>query len=118
MLAMASQIEIYEEMSALSARMVEAARSHEWDRLIDLEAAVAALRNTLMNDASATTVLSSADQARKAALIQKILADDAEVRRYTDPWMERVRHFLGRNNQRKKIEHAYGAGLMPDRSRY
>lgn len=116
--AMASQIEIYEEMSALSAHMAEAARAHEWDRVIDLENAVAALRNTLMSDTSPGTALSATDQTRKAALIQKILADDAEVRRHTDPWMERVRHFLGRNNQRKKLEHAYGAGLMPDTSRF
>jgi len=118
MLAMASQIEIYEEMSVLSARMAEAARSHEWERLIDLENSVAALRDTLISDTTSSDAMSAADQARKATLIQKILADDAEVRRHTDPWMERVRHFLGRNNQRKKIEHAYGAGLVPDSSRF
>jgi flagellar protein FliT len=45
---MPSQIDLYEEMSLLSARMVDAARAGEWDSLIELERDVTGLRNALM----------------------------------------------------------------------
>jgi flagellar protein FliT len=45
---MPSQIELYEEMSLLSSRMVEAARAGDWDSLLELEHGVATLRNSLM----------------------------------------------------------------------
>ena len=108
MLAMPSQIEMYQDMSALSAQMVEAAHANDWDRLIGLERAVAALRDALMTmDDNAG--LSGADIGLKAELIRRILDDDAEVRRHTEPWMEQVRQFLGGNARRQQVERAYGA---------
>jgi flagellar protein FliT len=116
MLTMASQIEIYEEMSALSTRMVEAAQTGEWDTLFDLEQSVSRLRVILMADLDPNAGLTKAELSRKAALIQRILDNDAEIRRYTEPRMEHVRKFLGGTTQRKKLEHAYGAGLVPGQS--
>ena len=108
MLAMPSQIEMYQDMSALSSRMVEAARANDWDRLIELEHAVAALRDSLMAmDDNAG--LNGEEIALKAALIRRVLDDDAEVRRHTEPWMEQVRQFLGGNFRRHQVERAYGA---------
>jgi len=108
MRAMPSQIELYEEMQLLSAHMVEAAQAHEWDRLIDLETRVSALRQTLMSNGSSVQ-LSATEVEAKRLLIQRILDDDAEIRRYTEPWMEHVRQFLGSTNRRKEVERAYGA---------
>lgn len=108
MLAMSSQIEIYEEMSALSAQMVEAARANDWDRLVGLERSVVQLRNTLLEDDD-NSRLSADEIEQKRALIQRILDDDAEIRRHTEPWMEQVRQFLGGNARRKQVESAYGA---------
>lgn len=105
---MQSQIELYEEMSALSARMVEAAQANDWDRLIDLEKSVAALRQALMADDD-NGRLSGTEIELKRALIQRILDDDAEIRRHTEPWMEHVRQFLGGAVRRKQVERAYGA---------
>ena len=104
---MPSQIELYEEIGVLSGRMVDAARAHDWDALIELEREVAALRDTLMtsDDSGGTTT----DVDRKRLLIQQILQDDAEVRRHTEPWMEQVRQYLGTANRRQRVEHAYGA---------
>jgi flagellar protein FliT len=48
--------------------------------------------------------------ARKRSLIQRILEDDAEVRRHTEPWMEHVRQFLGDGLRRRDVEKAYAAG--------
>ncbi|MCX7149813.1 MAG: flagellar protein FliT [Rhodocyclales bacterium] len=91
---MPSQIELYEAMSLLSSRMVAAARASDWDSLIELERRIAGLRNTLMAVPEDSNALAT-DSAHKRALIQRILEDDAEVRRHTEPWMERLRQFLG-----------------------
>ena len=108
MLLMPTQISLYEEMSTLSARMVEAARAQDWDMLIELEHAVAILRDKLMKEDS-NVGLSAAESERKSKLIQHILEDDAEVRRHTEPWMEHVRQFLGAGAKQRQVERAYGA---------
>jgi flagellar protein FliT len=109
MLTMASQIERYEEIGALSAQMVEAARVQDWDRLIELEQSVAALRDALMAEGDDNAGLRPEERAVKAALIQRILDNDAEIRRHTEPWMEHVRQFLSATTQRRRVESAYGA---------
>ena len=106
---MPSQIELYEEISLLSSRMVDAARAGEWDDLIELERGVAGLRNALMatpEDSNAP----GADLDRRRSLIQRILEDDAEVRRHTEPWMEHVRKYLGNSARRRDVEKAYADG--------
>lgn len=109
MLLMPAQIEIYEQMSALSARMVEAARASDWDQLVDLERAVASLRETLVAEVIREPN-NSQETGKKRDLIQRILRDDAEVRRHTEPWMEQVRRFLAGGARKRQIDRAYGAG--------
>ncbi len=92
-----SQILLYEEMNALSTRMAMAARAKDWEALSTLARSVAALRDSLPeNDDS----LSEAELQKKAILIQRILDDDAEIRRHTEPWMENVCRFLGNGANR------------------
>ncbi len=96
---MPTQISLYEEMNALSSRMAEAARAQDWETLKLLARSVAALRDSLTdNDAS----LSNAELQQKATLIQRILDDDAEIRRHTEPWMEQVCRFLGHGTAQRK----------------
>ena len=108
MLFMHAQISLYTEMSKLSARMVEAARANDWDNLIALERSVAALRNSLIAEEGGGEQLSSTELDLTSQLIQRILDDDAEIRRHTEPWMEQVRQFLGSGSKRRQVEHAYG----------
>lgn len=91
---MPTHVELYEEICLLSSRMVEAARARDWDKLIELERDVIRLRSRLITTPEDSELL-AADLARKHRLIQRILEDDAEVRRHTEPWMERMRQFLG-----------------------
>lgn len=107
---MPSQIEIYEEMSALSTGMVEAARTQDWERLVDLESRVSALRDALMagNDSAALT---PHEASLKAALIRRILEDDAEIRRHTEPWMEHVRQYLSTAALQRRVSSAYGDAM-------
>jgi flagellar protein FliT len=107
MAQMASQIKRYEEIGALSAQMVEAARAQDWERLIALEKSVAELRDALMADDDNEN-LAEPERRMKAALIQRILDDDAEIRRHTEPWMEHVRQFIDDTSKRRRVEMAYG----------
>jgi flagellar protein FliT len=47
---------------------------------------------------------------KKRDLIRRILQDDAEVRRHTEPWMEHVRRFLNGGAKKRQVDRAYGAG--------
>ena len=107
---MPSQIELYEEMSLLSSRMVLAARASAWDSLAELEQRVAALRDGLLAAAEEGNA-AAIDVARKHHLIQRILDDDAEVRRHTEPWMEHLCQFLGDSTRRRDILKAYAASV-------
>jgi len=109
MASMASQIDTYEEMRALSARMVEAARAGDWDSLIELEKSVSRLRDSLMGEEDANASLTPDDALRKAAIIQRILDDDAEVRRHTEPWMEKLRSYLSSDAKKRQVARAYNA---------
>jgi flagellar protein FliT len=110
MLRMPSQIELYEEMSLLSSRMAAAARASAWDTLKELELRIAGLRSrlpTLAEDGD----LPAADLAHKHSLIQRILDDDAEVRRHTEPWMEQLCQLLSDSARRRDILKAYAASV-------
>ncbi|HEX8988905.1 MAG TPA: flagellar protein FliT [Rhodocyclaceae bacterium] len=106
---MAARIEKYEEIGELSAKMVEAARTQDWDRLVSLEQAVSVLRDALMSGTDDIADMTDAEKNVRASLIQRILDDDAEIRRHTEPWMEHVRKFLETANNRRRIDAAYGA---------
>jgi flagellar protein FliT len=105
---MPSQIELYEEMCRLSSHMAVAARERDWDSLVELERDVGHLRTALLATPDDGDLV--ADLARKRTLIQRILDDDAEVRRHTEPWMERVRHFLGDAERMRYLQQAGDAG--------
>lgn len=102
-----SQIDVFQEMCALSAQMVTAAQSQEWDRLVVLEQAVSSLRDLLMADCNDGGL--TVDQLDlKAVLIQQILDNDAEIRRHTEPWMEHMRQFLGDGARKRQVDRTYG----------
>lgn len=110
---MPSQIELYEEMNRLSSRMAAAARASDWEYLIELERGIRSLRDAMpaTDDGSEAAT----DLARKHSLIQRILEDDAEVRRHTEPWMERILYFLGdgRPHRELHLESATASGESP-----
>ena len=89
---MLTQIMLYEEMNRLSSRMASAARAKDWETLHRLAGSVAALRNSLPDN---DKTLSETELQQKIILIQRILKDDAEIRRQTAPWMEHAYRFLG-----------------------
>lgn len=103
---MSRQIDLYREMSRISATMVAAAHEGDWETLIELEQGVARLRDSLMSMPEDANI-ARADLLQKRQLIERILDDDAEIRRHTEPWMEHVRHLLGDNKRLRELQRAY-----------
>lgn len=89
-----NSLSLLENMRQISSDMVEAARANDWDRLVNLEQAVASMRSRLADNDK--PVSSPAERARKFDLMKQILADDAEVRRHVEPWMQQVTSYLGK----------------------
>jgi flagellar protein FliT len=82
-----------------------AARTSDWQRLIALEQDVAHLRDTLAAaPRSRMPPLTAAERARKIELIHRILAGDAEVRSYTEPWMASIGRFVGAATPRRPLQ--------------
>lgn len=102
-------ITTYEGILAITGQMLEAARNDDWDRLVALEKDC----KKLVEDLSAENYglpLSSQFQQRKAEIIRKVLADDAEIRNITDPWMAQLQNLLGSAGRERKLSEAYAPG--------
>jgi flagellar protein FliT len=97
----------YDSLSATTACMLAAARSGDWDRLVSLEkdcATLVAKLSALETDAP----LPAGVRDRKAALIRKVLADDAAIRDITQPYLKRLEAMLGSNRSERRLLRAYG----------
>jgi flagellar protein FliT len=105
-------IAAYEGILAVTAQMLGAARAAEWDRLIELEHECRLLVQSLMLARSEDDIaMEPAVRKRKFEIIRKVLADDAEIRNLTEPWMQRLQHLLGSIGQERKLQAAYGDGI-------
>lgn len=99
-------LDTYGSISATTGRMVDAAKNQDWDRLIALEQDCRALIETIKTADRG----SSPDELylqRKAALIRKVLADDAQIRKFTEPWINQLEAYLGNARQEYRLQRAY-----------
>jgi flagellar protein FliT len=97
---------IYEAVLRVTSKMLEAARKTDWDKLIALESECRVLIEELISRNGAHK-LSREQLARKAVIIRKVLADDAEIRNLTEAGMARLQWMLGGAVQQRKLREAY-----------
>lgn len=97
----------YESLSALTGQMREAAARGEWDQLIGLEHQCSKLV-AAMKPVDAEARLDEAERQLKIQLINKILADDAEIRNLTQVWMSHLQLSMQSNRQEQRLLNAYG----------
>ncbi|HYD79828.1 MAG TPA: flagellar protein FliT [Paucimonas sp.] len=95
----------YEAMLLASQQMLDAARSGDWDRLVELERIRSDIEKHLMTEERPDW--SGKDAARKSELIQAILGSDDETRMLTAHGMDEMRKFLADINTGKKMKQAY-----------
>jgi flagellar protein FliT len=98
----------YESIAGITAGMCAAAQGANWKQLTALEKDCAGLVALLQNSQQAT--LSQVQQRRKFELLRKILADDAEIRRHTEPWMENLKSLIKSTGKSRRMMQAYGSG--------
>ncbi len=102
-------LDTYQRASVKSGEMLEAAKTSDWDRLVDLEHECKTLIDKLHHidtDANAPP-RELGYRRRKNQLLRKVLADDAEIRRYTEPWMNQLQVYLGSAHQEQRLQRAY-----------
>jgi flagellar protein FliT len=97
----------YESIARFSSLMVRAARSSDWQGLVDAEECCALLIERLKSAGDPTIVLDEGGRKRKHEIIRRVLADDAEVRECTQPWLRKLNEHLGYERTARSVEAAY-----------
>jgi flagellar protein FliT len=86
-------LEYYEAIARASQSMLDAARASDWNEVGRLEQRCRTLIDAL-NEASVTAPLQPTDNRRRMELLQRILADDAEIRDHSDPWLKQLERLI------------------------
>lgn len=89
----ASLLNYYEAIEKASQDMLEAARIGDWDQVLKLEGACAVLISQLKHTAAGRTL--GSDEAQfKSRIMQRILVNDAQIRRLAEPWLDELDELL------------------------
>lgn len=102
-------IEHYESLSTIMGKMSEAAALGEWDHLVELEQECRLQVALLKQQDNAPA--DEATRQQKAALIKKILADDAAIRNKTETWMAQLQRIMQSTRTEQRLQQAYGGEL-------
>ena len=102
-------IAIYEVISDTTRQMLASAQAGDWDRLVDLEKSCSTSFARLF-ECEGRTVLSTECQHRKAALIRRVLDDDAQIRLLVEPWLADLTALIGNTRQQNRLSQAYKTG--------
>ena len=86
-------IDYYKAIESGSLRMLEAAKQHDWDGIVQCEGACAVLIEQLREKAG-TEQLTDAALAEKSGIMRRILSIDAQIRYLTEPWLEQCEQRL------------------------
>jgi flagellar protein FliT len=100
-------LETYDRLLSTTAHMLSAAQAGDWQRLVSLEndcSELVACLSRLEND----DPLPEGLRVRKAAMIRKVLADDAAIRDITEPWLARLGTMLSANRREQQLLRSYG----------
>jgi len=103
-------LETYSSLAVKSGQMLDAAKSSDWERLIELEQDCRKMAETLKRVEAGAPRLDADHLRRKVELIQKVLADDAAIRSYAEPRMAQLQALIGSTLQEQRLQHAYDGG--------
>jgi flagellar protein FliT len=97
----------YESLSAITGQMRDAAVQGDWDQLAGLEQQCSRHVAT-MKPVDAAARLDEQSRQRKIQLINKILADDAEIRNRTEVWMGQLQRIMQNGRHEQRLQQTYG----------
>lgn len=100
-------LSLYESVADITDKMLAAARKRDWEEMVVLESRVASHVDQLRSG-EAPVPLTAEKRLRKVQIIQKILADDRQIRDITEPWMADLARLMNSNQTERKLTMAYG----------
>ncbi len=101
-----TMLSLYEEVARMTGSMLSAAHQSDWDKLLELEAGCASCIESLKG-CQVPARLSDTARQQKVELLKLILANDREIRKLTDPWMQRIGHLLESANRQCDVARTY-----------
>ena len=105
---MDSVIENYEFLSSITAQMRMAATHGQWDQLMELEKQCSQ-HVEIMKTHDIDIPSNESTRLRKVELIRKILADDAEIRNHTEPWVAQLQRIMHSAGQERRLQQTYSS---------
>ena len=100
-------ISLYEDVSALTTQMLDAARRGDWDHLVELENRCASQVDRL-REGEAPVPLTGAWRETKIRIIKQILDQDRQIRDIVEPWMAELAALINSTGTERKLSQAYG----------
>jgi flagellar protein FliT len=94
-------IDYYKAIENSSVQMLEAAKVADWDGMLRFEGACTVLIEQLRHRAH-TEELNAAARVEKTRIMRRILANDAQIRVLTEPWLS---HFEEKFEGQKALLH-------------
>lgn len=98
---------VYEEVSLITGRMLDAARNSDWDELVSLEKQCSVCIDVLRARDS-HDLLPEPERHRKVNVIRKILDDDRQIRDIVTPWMTHLSALINSSGTERRLNRAYG----------
>lgn len=102
-------ISLYETVSDLTGKMLQAAQVRDWEHLAALEAHCACHIKSLKDGEPEAIKLPAPLRARKVEIIHQILRHDRAIRDLTSPWMAELAAMMNNTKSERRLAHAYGA---------
>ncbi len=99
-------LKTYNAILATTGKMLAAAQNSEWDQLIQLEQECRQLTEVLIKN-DQEPILDEELLQKKVKIIHQILADDAQIRAITEPWMIKLQDMLYTNSRTRNLQLAY-----------
>ncbi len=96
----------YESIAGQSQRMLSAARAGDWDDLCAAEEECARLIAHL-KQLGDTPPLNTGERERRMQILKQMLAEDAEIRDLTEPWLKQLEQLLGNAGNQRRLSDSY-----------
>jgi flagellar protein FliT len=101
-------ISLYESVADITEQMLAAARTGDWELLVELETRCSS-QVEIIKSAEPRVALTGVVRDHKVKIIRKILEDDREIRNITEPWMAQLSTLMNSAGTERKLARAYGA---------
>ena len=99
-------LSLYRKIAETSGVMLDCARRGDWDALVAAEQRCREQIDQLR--ALGERELARTELDEKHRIIRKLLADDAEIRDLTQPWMKRLQTILASAGNERRLDASYG----------